>query len=84
MNDVDRETAVARKQVEGTETAIMWEQEDMRNVKNAGLKITKPETSLEGMLNAISDSLSDSATSHDVEDGDDMDDDEASPQLPKL
>jgi len=39
---VDRETAVARKRVEGTETGILQEQEDMENAENMGLPTRKP------------------------------------------
>ena len=65
---VDRETAVARKQVQAAETAIMQKQEHMRNVEKARSTTTKPEKSFE-MLNAISDSLSNLASSEDEEDG---------------
>ena len=66
---VDRETAVARKRVQDTETAIMQDQEHMRNVEKAQSTTTKPETTFEEMLNAIGDSLSDLASSDDVQVG---------------
>jgi len=73
---VDRETAVARKRVQDPETAIMQEQDLMRNVENARSTNTKPPTTLEEMLNAIGDSLSDLASSEEKQDGKDEDDDE--------
>jgi len=56
----------------------------MRNTENAGLTTTKPETSFEQMLNAISDSMSDLATSHDCDEGEDQDNNEEDTQLGKL
>jgi len=41
----------------------MQQQEDMRNVKEAQMTTTKPETSFEEILNSIRDSVSDLATS---------------------
>jgi len=73
---VDRETTVARMQVQDAETAIMHKQGHMRNVEKARSTTTKPETIFEEMLNAIGDSLSDLASSKDEEDGEDEDDDE--------
>jgi len=81
---VDRETAVARKRVQDAETAIMQEQEHMRNVEKAQSTTTKPETTFEEMLNAIVDSLIDLASSEDEEDGEDEDDDEEDTELGKL
>jgi len=81
---VDRETAVARKQVEDAETAIEQKQDDMRNAENAGLTASKPETTFKQMMNAIGDSLSDLACCDHWEDGDDEDDDEADPAGGKL
>jgi len=81
---VDRETAVARKRVQDTETAIMQDQEHMRNVEKAQSTTTKPETTFEEMLNAIGDSLSDLASSEDEENGEDEDDDEEYTELGKL
>jgi len=48
----------------------------MRIAEKAGLTTTKPETTFEEMLNAMGDSLSDLASSHDEEDGEDKDDEE--------
>ena len=83
-NDVDRETAVARKRVQDAETAIIQEQEHMRNVAKAWSPTTKPETSFGEMLNTIGDSLSNLASSKDEEDGEDIDDDERDTDLGKL
>jgi len=73
---VDGETAVARKGVQDAETAIMQEQEQMRNVENALSTTTKPERTFKEMLNDIGESLSDLASSEDEEDGEDIDDNE--------
>ena len=81
---MDTATAVARKQVEATETAIKQEQEDMRNAEKAGLTLRKHDKPFEEMLNAMGDSLSDLASSDDVEDGDDEEDDEEYTELGKL
>jgi len=48
------------------------------------LTTTKPETTLEEMLNAIGDSLSYLACSEDEEDGEDEDDDKENTELGKL
>jgi len=56
----------------------------MSNAENTGLTTTKAETTFEEMLNAIEDSLSDLAGSHDGEDGEDEDNDEVNPELGKL
>jgi len=68
---VERETAVARKQVEDAETAIKQKQEDMSNVEKAGLTTREPEKTFEEMLNAIGHSLSDLASSDNEEDAED-------------
>jgi hypothetical protein len=73
---VERETAVARKRVQDTQTAMMQEQEHMVNVEKGRSTTTKPEIAFEEMLNAIGDSLSDLASSEDEEDGEDEDVDE--------
>jgi len=75
---------VARKQGQDAETAIMQEQEHMRNVEKAQSTTTKPETTFDQFLNAIGDSLSDLASSQDEEDGEDKDDDEEDTELGKL
>jgi len=66
---VERETAVARKPVEDAETAIKQSQEELRNAENTGLTTTKPDTTLEGILNTIADILSDFEHSDDGQDG---------------
>jgi len=75
---------VATKRVEDVETAITQVQDDTRDAVNARLTTTKPERTFEGMLNAITDSLSDLASSKDEEDGEDEDDDEEDPVGGKL
>jgi len=80
---VERETVVARKRVEDTETAIMQEQEDMSNVEKAGFTTRKPRTTFEEMLNAIGDSLGDLASSDDEEDPEEEEDDK-DPEQGKL
>jgi len=54
---------------------MMQEWEHMGNVEKGRLKTTKPEITVEEMLNAIRDSLSNLASSDDEEDGEDKDDD---------
>ena len=73
---VERETAVASKRVEEAKRAIEQEPDDMRNAEKAGLTTTKAEATLEEMLNAFGDSLSDLATSDAGEIAEDEDDDE--------
>ena len=73
---VARETAVAREWIQDAETAIMEEQENMRNVKYIRSTTTKTETTFEEMLNAVGDSLSDLASADVEEDGEDEDDEE--------
>jgi len=77
IEDYDnRETAVARKRVQDAETAIMQEQQHMRNVAISRSTTTKPETTFEEMLNAIGDSPSNLACSDHEQDGEDEDDEE--------
>ena len=66
---VDRETAVARKWVQCTETAIRQEQEDMRNAAKARSTIIQPEKTFQGMLNTVRDCLSDLVSPDDEEVG---------------
>jgi hypothetical protein len=66
---VEREATVARKRVHDAKTGMMEEQEHMGNVEKGPSTTTKPEISLEEMLNAIGYSLSDLARSEDGEDG---------------
>jgi len=62
---VERETVVARKQVQDAETAIMQELKDMTTAESADGTTRIPETTCEEMWNTIRDSLSDLATSND-------------------
>jgi len=73
---VERETAVARQQVQDAETAVMQQQQNMGNVEKGQSTTTKPQITFEKMLNAIGDGLSDLASSEDEEDAEDEDDDE--------
>jgi hypothetical protein len=59
----NRETAMARKRVQDTETAIMQEQVHIQNVEKARSTTTKPEISCDKMLNPIQHSLSHLASS---------------------
>ena len=69
INDYkERETAVARKQVEDAETASKQEQDDIRSGENGELTSRKAEQTLTEMLNVIGLSLSDLASSDDEED----------------
>jgi hypothetical protein len=69
---VDRETAVARNQVQDTETAIL---QDMTTAENECATTGLPEMTFEEMFNAIEDSLSDLASSNYEQDGEDEEDD---------
>jgi hypothetical protein len=62
--------------VEDTVAAVQQEQDDMTHAEIAGLISREPEITFEKMLVAIRDSLSDLASSDDVEDGEDEDDEE--------
>ena len=73
---VERETTGARKQVEDAEAAVQHEQEDMRKVEYLGLMNREPEQTFQKMMVAMGDSVSDLATSDNVEDGEDEDDEE--------
>jgi len=79
-----REIAVARKQVQDAETAIMQELKDMTTAERMGATTKKHETMFEEMLNAITDSLSDLAISHYHQDGEDKEDDEEDTEVGKL
>jgi hypothetical protein len=70
---VERETAGARKQVEDAEAPVQQEQDDMTHAEIPGLMPREPETTVEEMMAAIGDSLSDLASSDDGEDGQDED-----------
>jgi hypothetical protein len=81
--DIDRDTAVGRKQVQDAENAIMQE-EDMRNAEIEGLTIRMPEKTFQVRLNAIRDRLSDLARSDDLEYEEDEEDDGQDSELGKL
>jgi len=70
---MNRETTVARKQVEDAKFAIKQEQEDMRNAEKIRLTTIKPEIPFEEMLNAMGVCLSNLASSNDGEDEDEDD-----------
>jgi hypothetical protein len=78
---VERETAVARKRVQDTETVIMH---NMMTADNGAATTGKPKTAFEEILNAIGDSLRDLPCSDDEQDGEDKDDDEEDTALGKL
>jgi hypothetical protein len=78
---VERETAVAGKWVQDTETAIM---QDMTTAENGCATSGKPATRFAYMLNAIADSVSDLASSNDEQNGEDEEDDEEDTQLSKI
>jgi hypothetical protein len=71
---VDRATAGARKRYEDPEAAVQQEQDDMMHAELAGLKSRQPEKEFAEKLVAIRDSLSDLASSDNVEHGEDEDD----------
>ena len=73
---VERETAGARKLVEDAEAAVQQEQDDMTHADIVGLTSREHEKTIEEMLVAIGDNLSDFASSDDGEDGEDEDDEE--------
>jgi len=58
------------------EAAVQEEQHDTTKAENAGLTNREPENTLQEMMVAIRDSLSDLASSDNGEDGDDADDEE--------
>jgi len=73
---VERETGGARKRVEDAEAAVQQEQDDMTHAEITRLTSREPKMTIEEMLVAIGDSLSDLACSEDGEDGEDEDDEE--------
>jgi hypothetical protein len=81
---VDRETGAATQPVQDAETAIIQEQEYMRNVEQARLTTTKPKTTFEEAINSIGSSLSDFASCNNSDDGEDKDDDEEDTELGKM
>jgi hypothetical protein len=78
---VERETAVAIQRVQDAETTMM---QDVTTAENRGTTTGKPETTLDEMLNAIGDSLSDLASLDNKQDGEDMEDNEDDTELGKL
>jgi hypothetical protein len=66
---VERETAGARKRVDDAEAAVQQEQDDMAHAEIVELTSREPEKTVEEMMAAIGDSLSDLASSDDGEDG---------------
>jgi len=62
-DSVERETACARKPVEDAEAGVQQEQEDTRKADNVGLTNGEPEKTLQEMMVAIRDNLSDLASS---------------------
>jgi hypothetical protein len=81
---VDRVTTVARMTVVHTQTAIMQEQKDMRNVELVESTTRKPELIFNDTLNAISDSPSNLARIDDEEDRDEVEDNEVETELGQL
>jgi len=81
---LERETAVATKQVHNAETAIMQELKDLTTAQRAVGRTWKPATGYDEMLNAIWDSLSNLASSDDELDEEDEEDDEEDTELGKL
>jgi len=75
---VETETAVAKKRVQDTDTAMMQELNEMTTATG------KPKTMFAKMLNTIGDSLSDLACSKDEQDGEDEEYDEEDTELGKL
>jgi len=52
-DNVERQTAEARQQLEIAEAAVQQEQEDMRKAENVGLKNREPEKTFQQMMVAI-------------------------------
>jgi hypothetical protein len=75
-DEVERESAGARKRVEDTAAAVQKEQEDIQNAENVGLTNREPEKTFHKSIVAIRDSLSNLARPNDGEDGKDEDDEE--------
>jgi hypothetical protein len=73
---VERETAGATKRVEDAEAAVQQEQGNMKLAEIAGLTSREREKTFEEMQVAISESLSDLASSDDGEDGEYQDEEE--------
>ena len=73
---MERETAVARKQVEDAEAAIRQEQEDKGTAENSELRTREPERMFEEIMVVIGHSMSHLASSDDWEDGQDEGDEQ--------
>ena len=80
---MDKETAVARKRVQGTKAVMLKEPEDLRNAERAGLTTRTSDKPFEDIFNGIRDSLMDLASWDVEEDGEDETDDEEDTVLPK-
>jgi len=52
-DNVERQTAEARQQLEDAEAAVQQEQEDMRKAENVGLKNREPKKTFQPMMVAI-------------------------------
>ena len=80
---MNRETTVARQQVEDAEVAIKQEQDDTSYAEKTELTVAKPKTTSVEMLNTIGESLSTLPSPDDGEDWEEVDDDNEDPQLDK-
>ena len=60
----------------------MLEQEEMRNCENVGLTSREPHKTVEEMMIAIGDSLSNLASSENEDNGDDQDDEDPKEAMP--
>jgi len=81
---VERETAVASTRVQDIETMIMQAQKDMSTDENAGGTTQKPEKTFHEMLDAITDSVNDLASSDHEQDAEHGEDEEEDTELGKL
>jgi len=75
----DRETAVGRQWVKDTQTAIEQEQEDTRKAEDEVLTNREPKDMFQEMMVTLRCSMNDLASSDDVEDADDKNDEDAEP-----
>jgi hypothetical protein len=81
---VERETAVARKPVQDTQTAIVQELEDMTPADSAGATSRKAERNVDERLNAIGETLNDLAISNDQQEVENENDEQEDTELGKL
>jgi hypothetical protein len=81
---VEGETTVARAQVQDTETAIMQVLEAVTTAGNAEEPTKKPATTIEDILNAIGESLSDLASSNVEQNGEHEESDDEDPEHGRL